>query len=106
MIDILRRRVQEAEFQIGSLFEADVPSCEVVTLLGECLNYLFHAENDLRALVRLFRRVYDALAPGAVFVFDFAEPGQVARGTTIMGFSEGEDWVVLLEKRRIERGER
>ncbi len=67
MIDIARRRVQEAEFQIGSLFE---------------------------------------LVPGAVFVFDFAESGQVARGITIMGFSKGEDWVVLLEKRRIERGER
>jgi hypothetical protein len=31
-------------------------------------------------------------------VFDVAEPGQVTRGTTTRGFSEGEDWVVLVEK--------
>ena len=80
---------------VASLFEADIPPCDAVTALGEVLNYLFHPENDL---VRLFRRVYDALVPGGVFVFDIAEPGQVPRGTKTRGFTEGEDWVVLVEK--------
>jgi SAM-dependent methyltransferase len=96
MIAIARRRVPEAEFRVASLFEADIPPCNAVTALGEVLNYLFAPYNQ--TLVRLFRRVYDALAPGGVFVFDVAEPGQVARGTTTRGFSEGEDWVVLVEK--------
>ena len=48
--------------------------------------------------MRLFRRVHDALAPGGVFVFDVAEPGQVPRGTPTRNFSEGGDWVVLVEK--------
>lgn len=38
------------------------------------------------------------MAPGGVFVFDVAEPGQVRQGTATRSFSEGEDWVVLVEK--------
>jgi SAM-dependent methyltransferase len=98
MIEIARRRVSDAEFRVGSLFEAEIPPCVAVTSLGKVLNYLFDPNNDGQRLVGLFRRVYSALAPGGVFVFDVAEPGQVARGTATRGFSEGEDWVVVLEK--------
>ena len=98
MIEIARSRVPEAEFRVASLFEAEIPRCNAVTALGEVLNYLFDPNHDDRTLTPLFRRVYDALAPGGVFVFDIAEPGQVAWGTTTRGFTEGEDWVVLVEK--------
>jgi SAM-dependent methyltransferase len=98
MIDIARRRVPEAEFRVGSLFEADLPLCNAVTALGEVLNYLFDPDNNHQTLVRLFHRIYDALTPGGVFVFDIAEPDQVTQETTTRGFSEGEDWVVLIEK--------
>ena len=98
MIAIARGRVLDAEFRVGSLFEADIPSCNAVTSIGEVLSYLLDPGNDRQALVRLFHRVYEALTPGGVFVFDMAEPGQVTRGATTRGFSEGEDWVVLVEK--------
>lgn len=98
MVAIARRRVSDAEFRVGSLFEAGIPPCDAVTSVGEVLNYLFDPENDCQTLVRLFRRVYDALTPGGVFVFDVAEPGQVTRGSSTRGFSEGEDWIVLVEK--------
>lgn len=98
MISIARKRVPEAEFRVGSVFETGLPPCIAVTAIGEVLNYLFDPENDREGLVRLFRRVYEALAPGGVFVFDIAEPGQVARGTMSRTFTEGEDWVVLVEK--------
>ena len=98
MITIAHRRVPEAEFRVGSLFEADIPTCEAVTSIGEVFNYLFDPGNDRQALIRLFRRVYDALIPGGVFVFDIAEPGQVIQGTKDRVFSEGEDWLVLVEK--------
>ena len=62
------------------------------------MNYLFDPANDERTLARLFRRVYDALIPGGVFVFDLLEPGQIPAGTTTKGFVEGEDWVVLVKK--------
>jgi SAM-dependent methyltransferase len=105
MIGLYRRRVPEAEFRVGSLFDADIPPCAAVTAVSEVLNYLFDEENKLRGLARLFRRVYDALAPGGVFVFDVLGPGQVPPGTTAKGFSEGQDWVVLVEKEEdAERG--
>jgi hypothetical protein len=77
MIDIAQRRVPDAEFRIGSLFEADIPPCEAVTSLGEVLNYLFDTDNDSQALVQLFHRVYSALTPGGVFVFDIAQSGHL-----------------------------
>ncbi len=99
MVEIARGRVPDAEFRVGSLFEADIPPCVAVTAVGEVLNYLFDPGNDLgQGLVPFFRRVHEALVPGGVFVFDVAEPGQVPRGTKTRGFSEGEDWVVLVEK--------
>lgn len=99
MVAISRRRVPEAEFRVASLFEADIPPCNAVTAVGEVLNYLFDpASEDDRALIGLFGRVHNALSPGGIFVFDVAEPGQVTRATPTRTFSEGEDWVVLVEE--------
>jgi SAM-dependent methyltransferase len=99
MIEIAQRRVPDAEFRVRSLFETDIPPCDAVTALGEVLNYLFDPANEGRMPVRLFRRVYEALTPRGVFVFDLAEPGQVSLGTTTRGFSDGKDWAVLVEKK-------
>ncbi|MGB3640948.1 MAG: class I SAM-dependent methyltransferase [Rivularia sp. (in: cyanobacteria)] len=45
-IDIARHRVPEAEFRVDSLFNAEIPPCNAVTSIGECLNYLFDSENN------------------------------------------------------------
>ncbi|QIR37720.1 class I SAM-dependent methyltransferase [Tolypothrix sp. PCC 7910] len=92
-----RARVPTAEFRIASLFEAEIPPCNAVTSIGECLNYQFDAKSDRQSLINLFHRIYNALNPGGVFIFDIAEPGQVTQGIT-KGFTEGEDWIVLVEK--------
>ena len=105
MIELSRERMPEAEFRVGSLFEVEIPPCAAVTAVGEVLNYLFDPENEDRGLARLFRRVYDALAPGGVFVFDVLGPGQVPPGATARGFRVGEDWAVLSEREEdAERG--
>jgi SAM-dependent methyltransferase len=98
MIEIARKRVPEAEFRVASVFEADLPACSAVTSIGEVLNYLFDPDNDRQALAQLFRNIYGALNPGGLFIFDVAEPGQIPRGAATKGFTEGEGWVVLLEK--------
>lgn len=98
LIGIARTRVPEAEFQVESLFNADIPPCSVVTAIGECLNYLFDPDNERSTLVSLFHRVYGALRPGGMFIFDLAEPGQVKPGAKTKSFTEGEGWVVLVEK--------
>jgi SAM-dependent methyltransferase len=98
MIAIARTRVPDAEFRVESLFKVDIPPCNAVTSIGECLNYLFDPDSDFQTLLQLFHRIYSSLTPGGVFIFDIAEPGQVAQGTTTKGFKEGDDWVVLFEK--------
>jgi SAM-dependent methyltransferase len=98
MVELARRRAPEAEFRVGSLFEVEIPPCAAVTAVSEVLNYLFDPENENRGLARIFRRVYDALLPGGVFVFDVLGPGQVEPGSTARGFRLGEDWAVLSER--------
>jgi SAM-dependent methyltransferase len=98
MIELSRQRVPEAEFRVGSLFEAEIPPCDAVTAVSEVLNYLFDDEGERRGLSDLFRRVYDALSLGGVFVFDVLGPGQVPPGTTAKSFRVGEDWAVLSER--------
>jgi SAM-dependent methyltransferase len=114
MIRIARKRAPAAEFRVESLYKAKLPPCIAITSISECLNYLFDPQTDngardksagdesagvSGALAWLFKRVYDALLPGGLFIFDIAEPGQTAEGVATRGFSEGEDWAVLVEKK-------
>lgn len=95
MIRLARKRVPEASFTIGSFTEVEIPVCRVVTALGEPLAYLFDDTNSRAALVRLFRRVFAALDPGGLFMFDLREPGTVASGPFYEGASVGDDWAIF-----------
>ena len=99
LIDIACQRVPEAKFKVESLFKAHIPPCQVVTAVGECFNYLFDRASNLISLTELFARIYQALIPGGVLIFDIAEPGQISPGMGNKGFTEGEDWLVLVEKK-------
>jgi SAM-dependent methyltransferase len=98
LIAIARIRVPGAEFRVESLFKTDIPACNAVISIGECFNYLFDADNNCQILAQLFARIYSALTPGGVFIFDIAEPGQMMQGNTTKGFTEGKDWIVIVEK--------
>jgi trans-aconitate methyltransferase len=96
MIAIARQRVPQAMFQVASLLKVDIPNCHAVISIGECFNYLF--DPDHPTLIQAFQRIYNALVSGGMLIFDIAEPGQVTVATAIKSFTEGEDWVVLVEK--------
>jgi SAM-dependent methyltransferase len=101
MIRLARRRVPKAVFRVASLFDAEIPPCDAVTSLGECISYLFDPNAAGRRsdpIFNLFCRVYAALAPGGVFIFDIMEPGEMGRETSTRSFSEGKDWLVTIEK--------
>ncbi|MBX7219723.1 MAG: class I SAM-dependent methyltransferase [Blastocatellia bacterium] len=99
MVRIAKIRAPQAEFWVRSLFETELPSCQAATSIGECFNYLFDRENSPAILQGLFQRVYDALQPEGIFLFDNAEPGQTPPNQSVKGFTEGPDWLVLFEKR-------
>jgi SAM-dependent methyltransferase len=95
MIEIAFKRVPRGEFRVGSLLRAKLPACDAVTSLGECFNYLFDGTNRIARLRRVFDRVYSALKPGGLFVFDIAEPGR-GKGPR-QKHRQGKDWAVLVE---------
>jgi SAM-dependent methyltransferase len=97
MVAIAQARVPSADFRVASLFTTEIPPCKAVISIGECLSYVFDANSDA-VLDALFCRIYQALAPGGVFIFDVVIPGQVAPGKIAKAFTEGKDWVVLVEK--------
>jgi SAM-dependent methyltransferase len=95
MISLARSRAPSANFRTGSLLAARIPSCIAVTALGECCSYLFD-RNSRQILLRLFRRIHRALAPGGVFVFDVATPGRVSGNGPQRNHKAGVDWAVLV----------
>jgi SAM-dependent methyltransferase len=97
MIDIARARVPGATFKVGSYLTEELPQCSAVTSLGECFNYLFDDRNSKQELTRLFGRVFDALQPGGVFIFDISEPGYQRGSGPRMRHKEGEDWAIMFE---------
>jgi SAM-dependent methyltransferase len=104
MIRRARRRAPSAKFQVGSFLSAALPPCDAVTAIGECVNYAFDRRSGKKGLAAFFRRVYGALRPGGVFVFDIVEPGVGPKGPPQRRFLEGPDWAILLEVREDRRG--
>ncbi|MBZ5597102.1 MAG: class I SAM-dependent methyltransferase [Acidobacteriia bacterium] len=105
MLKLARKRAPKARFVHSSLFQMKLPPCVAVTAIGECVNYRFDRTNNRKELSRFFRRLYRALAPGGVFVFDVAEPGRGGSGGPLKSF-QGRDWALLLQvkedrKRRV-----
>src|SRR5262249_47428044 len=97
MLAIARQRVPEARFRRGSFVDAAIPPCAAVTAIGECFNYLFDPANQQETLLECFGRVYQALRPGGVFVFDIAEPGRGGGPGVHQRHFQGDDWALLLE---------
>jgi SAM-dependent methyltransferase len=95
MIRLARRNAPGANFRAGSLLTCGIPHCDAITSLGECVNYCFEPGNSVRRMDAFFRRVYAALRPGGIFIFDFAEPGQVAPGGVRHGQLLRNDWAIL-----------
>ncbi|MBL9087591.1 MAG: class I SAM-dependent methyltransferase [Planctomycetia bacterium] len=99
MLAIARRRAPRATFRRGSFADAALPRCDAVVALGEVLGYRFDRRAGRPALRRLFRRVFDALAPGGMFVFDVAGPGRATVEGANVRVVRGDDWVVLVRRR-------
>lgn len=97
MVALARARVPSAEFRIGSFAATAVPTSMAVAAVGEVLCYAFDSANDDRARADWFRRVYEALQPGGVLLFDIAGPERVPPSGLHRTFATGTDWTVLVE---------
>ncbi len=97
MLDLARAKAPKAEFQQYSLLRFNLPTCDAVTSIGECLNYQFD-EHGLGDIQELFARIYESLQPGGIFIFDILEPGSLSSTNPQKTYNQGEDWAILLEK--------
>ena len=109
MITLARRRVPEADFQIGSFVTVEIPTCVAVTGVGEIFGYQFDSENTQAARADLFYRIFKALVPGGQLIFDMAASDRAPIPSPAKTYFEGDDWICLVEsdvdeeKRRLTR---
>ena len=50
MIRIARRNAPGARFQVGSLLTCELPPCDAVTSIGECVNYTFDSSSSPKSM--------------------------------------------------------
>jgi len=92
LVRMARRIAPQSRFVVGSLWKVALPASDAVTSIGECLNYAPAGTPE-----RMFRRVYRALRPGGVFLFDVAGPSRFLADGPRKYWTEGRDWAVLVE---------
>src|SRR6185436_5298082 len=97
MIRLANRTAPDAEFHIADLSSARIPRCNAVTSIGEVLSYAWSGDTDGSAMRSLFRRVFRALRPAGVFIFDVAVPGRESGGMPHSGHWTGDGWAVLVD---------
>ncbi len=97
MINLAKQKAPQARFQQASLFKVKLPTCAAVTSISEGLNYLFDEHGKVERQ-KLFSRIYEALQPGGVFIFDVLGEGSLVGLNPQRTYTEGKDWVVLVEK--------
>jgi SAM-dependent methyltransferase len=97
MIRLARNAVPLARFDVGDVTSYVVHRCVAVTSLGEVLSYAMEADSSGKQMRGLIRRVYRALRPGGLFLFDAATRGRNPSGMPRKGYWTGEDWAVLVK---------
>jgi SAM-dependent methyltransferase len=96
-IELARASAPGAELRVGSAHTCELPACAAVTALGEVLGYATE-EDETADVGRTFGRVYRALRPGGLFVFDLLVR-EAGSGMAYRDWRAGEDWAVLSEVR-------
>ena len=97
LLTIARTRVPGASFRIGSFATSEIPPCIAVTAIGEVFNYAFDPSNTADVRTKVFDRIYAALRPGGIFIFDIAGPARAPSNSPHRTFIEEADWAVLVE---------
>lgn len=96
MLAIARKRAPRGTFVEGSFLTAEIPPCDAVLAAGEVFNYMFDKANTNKALERVFARVFKALWPGGVLLFDMLGPERLTGGP-FHHEAVGDDWGVLVD---------
>ncbi len=97
MIELAERNAPRARFRCESLLDVSIPPSVAVTAIGEALNYATDPRAGLDATASVARRVYDALAPGGIFLFDVATPGRNLGLEVRERIHDHDDWMLCMK---------
>ena len=94
MVDLSRTNAPGGSFSVGSVHDTELVPSVGVTATGEVLNYATDPRAGLDALSAVAARVFAALAPGGMFLFDVATPGRNLGINPRHVFHEHESWLL------------
>jgi len=77
---LARSRVPRATFTVDSALTFPLPSCSVVTAIGEVFSYAASDESSA-AVVAAWQAIHDALDSGGILLFDVASKGRAPQPT-------------------------
>ncbi len=97
MLEIARRRAPAADLRQGSVWSTKLPPALAVTAIGEVLNYCFDRQPTQSQLAAFLRRVFRALSPGGLLLFDVAGPGRAPHLAPSRGGLATENWACVAE---------
>jgi SAM-dependent methyltransferase len=97
MLDLARATAPSATFKRESIVGARLPRTAAIICTGEVISFAFEADRTGIRLQRLLLRIWNALKPGGVFLFDFSTRGRTPAGMDKKSHWIGEDWAVLVE---------
>jgi len=100
LIKLAKKTLPKADFHCGSFFDNfKCPSATLVTSISECLSYLGNLTPSAhrKKLGALFSKVYKALEPGGLFIFDMVEPTYVAKNPPRLRKYETKDFTLISE---------
>lgn len=101
MLALAERNAPKAVLRNESLVDASIPPSVAVTAIGEALNYATDPRAGLDATTTVARRVYEALAPGGVFLFDVATPGRNLGMEVRERIHDHDDWMLCMRATEI-----
>lgn len=97
MIKLAKQNAPGASFLRTSIYDFDIPECDLVCSIGECFNYLFDNKGDLNELEELFARIHSALRPGGHFVFDILTFELLDTSNANSRIIEQDSWTIFLD---------
>jgi len=101
MLALAEQNAPRAVFRQESLVDASIPPSVAVTAIGEALNYVTDPRAGLDATTEVAQRVYEALAPGGVFLFDVATPGRNLGMEVRERIHDDDDWMLCMRATEI-----
>ncbi len=72
MIRLSKNKVPDFHFEVADLFDSEIPSANVITMVGEIICYASASHTNDEIAERLLNNIYSSLQPNGYFLFDVA----------------------------------